>query len=100
MSPVCTGTRDLVSLHHMPNNEIPRWNDALREGPVLGSFLEPDRIGPRLAPGVVTDEDARVGAGPGAQIELGFGDPLLPGGFVFRGSANEEDAVHRRAPQA
>ena len=81
-----------------PGNEIPhrkRLRMTRRSHRDLRRFLEPDGIGPRFAPGMVTDDDAGVRAGPGAEIELGLGDSLLADGLVLRGSADEEDPVDR-----
>jgi hypothetical protein len=74
-----------------------RRRSAVRSGlPLPGSgrcLLEPDGIGPGFAPGIVPDQDARVGAGPGAQIKFGFGNPLLADALVFRGTTDEEDSL-------
>src|SRR5215210_8222939 len=74
-----------VSLHAARND--------MSFAPQSRRFLEPDGIAPGFAPGMVTNDDACVGAGPGTEIEGGLGHALLPDGFVFCGSANEEDAV-------
>src|SRR5829696_421526 len=74
-----------------------RRRSAVRSGLSLpGSgrcLLEPDGIGPGFAPGIVPDQDARIGAGPGAQIKFGFGNPLLADALVFRGTTDEEDSL-------
>src|SRR5215207_594339 len=76
---------------------LERRRSVVRSGlPLPGSgryFLEPDGIGPGFAPGIVPDQDARVGAGPGAQIKFGFGNPLLANALVFRGTTDEEDSL-------
>src|SRR3954462_8577930 len=60
---------------------------------------EPDGIRPGFAPLVVPHQHARIGLRPVAEVELGFGDPLLPHHLVLGWTTKQEDAVGRRAAE-